>query len=162
MKMCVRHNLPSFRGNRRMLRQTQASDCTVKCSLTFVSPQSHRRFVPISEFGRAAIIKYWRYCQAWRSYSVPFNSVMAVPSTSCIKITHTHTHTSNINCTTSRFIQGPQRPQPSIFKGYTDRITAALCQVLDRVQWWIFMEGTRNKTNISFWTWLSIFHIEMV
>jgi len=93
MKMCVRHNLPSFRGNRRMLRQTQASDCTVKCSLTFVSPQSHRRFVPISEFGRAAIIKYWRYCQAWRSYSVPFNSVMAVPSTSCIKITHTHTHT---------------------------------------------------------------------
>ena len=73
---------------------------------------------------------------------------MAVPSTSCIKITHTHT--SNISCTTSRFIQGPQRPRPSIFKDYTDTISAALCQLLDRVQWWIFMEGTRIKTNAYF------------
>ena len=75
---------------------------------------------------------------------------MAVPSTSCIKISHTHTHTSNISCTTSRFIQGPQRPQPSIFKDYTDSINAALCQLLDRVQLWIFVEGIRNKTNSYF------------
>ena len=63
--------------------------CEVQFNVCFA--QSDRRSVSVSEFGRVALIKSWRCCQAWRSYSVPFNSVMAVPSTSCIKITHTHT-----------------------------------------------------------------------
>jgi hypothetical protein len=148
MKNFICLNCPSFRGNRHVLQQTHSNECTVKCSVSFVSPKLFRLSVSVSECGHTAVIQWHYYFQVWRSCSVPFNSVMAVSSTSCIKIIHT----VDISCTTSRFIQGLLRPEPSIrvFKDHTDTNNTALCQVLDRVQWWIFTEVTRNKTDSYF------------
>jgi hypothetical protein len=55
--MCLGHILPSFRGNRHMLRQTHASECTVKCSLAFVSPSLFvTPSVSVSESWRASSV----------------------------------------------------------------------------------------------------------
>jgi hypothetical protein len=135
--MCVRHNLPSFRGNRHVMADTcKRMYCAVQFNVCFA--QSVHRSV--SEFGRASSVVV-RPDVLIPFPLIPWWQFPALP------VSRSYTLTSNISCTTSRFIQGPQRPQPSIFKDYTDTINAALCQLLDRVQWWIFMEGTRNKTN---------------